>query len=545
MSLPKIKVNFWLIIILVLMVYLPIFTNGFVWDDEEQIVANETIQNINNIPKLFLSSTFNSGGAVSMGGLYYKPLMPLSFTLLYSLFENISWGYHFFQLVLHIATCFVLYKLLKNLLKNELPSSPVKTQNAITNNTMALAITAIFAIHPGNVESIAYMSSLQEILYSFFGLSSFLLLIKSLRNHIINYKQISLSLVLLFLALLGKESGIVYFPIIFFYLLLFNKKVLPIWSLGSFLVITFYLVLRLGIADVGFSSKTLSPISQQPFSIRLTTLPFEFMSYLRITYFPKDLFIAQHQVVDSIKDPRFLAGMLITGLFFATTFGIICKIKSKLLLFFFLWFSVSIGIALNIFPLDMTIAERWLYTPIIGLISFTLLFLSKIIPCKTKEILIIFILVVGILGTRSFLRVKNWKDGLTLYNHDVSYNPNSFDLQNNLGTELFRAGKHEEAFEHFQKSLDLSPNWHTPLNNIGVYYESKQDFQKAKEYYLKAIENGNYYLAYENYAKLSYHNIKTEKDKKELQQFLNKSLLIFPYNQTLRAILYNLENDKN
>jgi hypothetical protein len=545
MSLPKIKINFWLIIILVLMVYLPVFANGFVWDDEEQIVANSTIKNISNIPTLFLSSTFNSGGAVSMGGLYYKPLMPLSFTLLYSLFGNSPWGYHLFQLVLHVATCFVLYKLLRSLLENESLGQPTKTQNAATNNTIALAITAIFAIHPGNVESIVYMSSLQEILYSFFGLSSFLLLIRSLRNQIINYKLITLSLVLLFFALLGKESGIAYFPIIFFYLLLFNKKVLPIWSLGSFLVIVFYLVLRLGIANVGFSSKTLSPISQQPFLIRLTTLPFEIMSYLRITYFPKDLFIAQHQVVDSIKDPRFLVGILITGLFLIAVFGIISKTKSKLLLFFFLWFSASISIALNIFPLDMTIAERWLYTPIIGLIGLTLLFISKTIPWKIKGASIIFILIIGILGARSFSRVRNWKDGLTLYNHDILYNPNSFDLQNNLGTELFRAGEHDKALVHFQKSLDLSPNWHIPLNNIGVYYERKQDFQKAKDYYLKAIENGNYYLAYENYAKLHYHNIKTENDRKELEQFINESLLIFPYNQTLKSILYNLESDQN
>lgn len=539
MLLPKIKVNFCLVIILVLIVYLPIFANSFVWDDEEQIIANSAIQNIDNIPRLFLSSTFNSGGAVSMSGLYYKPLMPLFFTFLYSFFGNSPWGYHFFQLIMHIGVCFVLYKLLTNLLKDELPD-----KDATDNKMLAIVITATYAIHPGNVESVAYISSLQEILYSFFGLTSFLLLIRSLHCQVINYKLIILSLMLLFLALLGKESGIVYFPIIFFYLLLFNKKVLPIWSLGSFLVITFYFVLRLGIANVGFSSKSLSPISQQPFLTRLTTLPFELMSYLRITYFPKDLFIAQHQVVDSIKDPRFLVGTLITSLFLITLFGIIYKTKSKLLLFFFLWFSASISITLNIFPLDMTIAERWLYTPIIGLISFTLVFLSKIISWKIKQASIIFILVIGILGTRSFLRVKNWKDGLTLYSHDISYNPNSFDLQNNLGTELFRAGKHEEALVHFQKSLDLSPNWHTPLNNIGVYYENKQDYEKANEYYLKAIENGNYYLAYENYAKLNYyHNTNTQEEIEKLRQFLNKSLLIFPYNQTLNTIWNNLKND--
>ena len=58
--------------IIALAVYFFSLFNGFVWDDEEQIVNNAVIQNISNLPYFFTSSTFNTGGA-GLSGWYYKP----------------------------------------------------------------------------------------------------------------------------------------------------------------------------------------------------------------------------------------------------------------------------------------------------------------------------------------------------------------------------------------------------------------------------------------------------------------------------------------
>jgi len=51
-----------------LMVYGISLFNGFVWDDEEQVVNNAAIRSLANLPFFFTQSTFNSGGGAGMGG---------------------------------------------------------------------------------------------------------------------------------------------------------------------------------------------------------------------------------------------------------------------------------------------------------------------------------------------------------------------------------------------------------------------------------------------------------------------------------------------
>lgn len=137
------------------------------------------------------------------------------------------------------------------------------------------------------------------------------------------------------------------------------------------------------------------------------------------------------------------------------------------------------------------------------------------------------------LSIRTIIRNLNWKDGLTLYSHDIRYSQDSFDLENNLGVELFRAERFEEATIHFQKSTQLAPKWWTNWNNLGVIAEKNQDFNKAAEYYQKAIDNGSYYLAYENQAKLLFFH----KDPKVAKNFTEESINKFPQNGVLWFVL--------
>ena len=69
------KTSIILIVITGFILYFNSFFNGFVWDDEEQIVLNTQVHSIFNIPSLFTQATFNSGGAAKLGGLYYRPMM--------------------------------------------------------------------------------------------------------------------------------------------------------------------------------------------------------------------------------------------------------------------------------------------------------------------------------------------------------------------------------------------------------------------------------------------------------------------------------------
>ena len=317
---------------------------------------------------------------------------------------------------------------------------------------------------------------------------------------------------------------------LYFWLVKKDKNKAFFWLAGSTSVFIFYLFWRVLVAKVSLiGHSSIIPIASASFKERFLTVPFEFFSYLRLIFFPKDLFIAQHQVIKTVQDIRFWGTLPGVFLFFWGLFFLSRVIRRGEGGFFFFWFLISLGLVLNVFPLDMTLAERWLYFPLIGFLGLAGVFLEKFSPKKN----LILVFVVVLFSVRTFLRTFDWRNGLSLFDHDIKLNSQAFDLQNNFGTELFRAGKIEEAKPHFEKSIELAPSWWTSYNNLGVVYQRKGDFGKAKELYQKAIDNGDYYLAYENLAGLK---LQTEKPDKTIE-FVSEALKKLPLNNNLRTIL--------
>ena len=189
----------------------------------------------------------------------------------------------------------------------------------------------------------------------------------------------------------------------------------------------------------------------------------------------------------------------------------------------------------------MTIAERWLYGPMIGVLGlFGILIQNafgkteKIITQKSFSLLLLIALtlLIPLLSIRTISRLMDWKNNFTLFSKDEKFVRDSFDLQNNLGVALFRNGNLKEAKKHFEKSIELSPSWWTAHNNLGVIYQRESNYKKASELYEISIKNGNYYLAYENLATIKYN---TEKPK-DILPFIESSLTRLPYNETLNKV---------
>lgn len=182
----------------------------------------------------------------------------------------------------------------------------------------------------------------------------------------------------------------------------------------------------------------------------------------------------------------------------------------------------------------MTVAERWLYFPMIGALGMMGVLLNE---CNISNLKfkIVGILIVSLLFVRSFIRTLDWRNGLALYGSTIS-KMSSFDLQNNMGVELFRIGKYAEAKQYFIKSTELAPYWWVNWNNLGAAYEREGNIQKAQKCYEQSIKNGGYILAYENYAKIL---VSQERDSKKTKEFIKKALNLFPESDILnRLYLY-------
>lgn len=502
-----------------------IFGNSFVWDDEEMVVKNFPIFQTTNIPQLFQQATFFSGGS-GLSGWFYRPLVMISFLLTGVLFGQSPFGFHLVQLVLHLAGASILFLVLKELFQ-------LKVKKEAT--PLALLLSLIFVVHPAHVEAVSYIASIAEPLYTLLFLLTFLVIIKS-KGKKLTSKKFYIIVASFFLSLLTKEGAIIFLPIVAAYLFFFDRQVL-LKKITPFIVgLGGYLLIRLTFFGIQTQRPDfLSPISNVSFYERLLTVPFVFSRFLTTFFFPKVLSVSQHRVVTNIGDPYFMAPLIFSLAFLLAVIFYLVKKRSKMATFFALWFVFAISPVLNlILPLDMSFAERWLYIPMIGLLGLlgSLVAETKFLRRNIDKVLVIGFLAVLVLMARTLYRNMDWKDGYTLYSHDIEIEPKSFDLQNNLGVEMFRKGKYEDAFLHFEKSVELQPRWTISLNNLAATYENKGDNNMAYEYYSKSVETGNYYLAYENLAALTLELHGPEK----AIEFLDEALAMFPNNTKLNHI---------
>ena len=501
----------WIFILIGLLVYGLSLFNGFVWDDEEQIVNNVFVHSVKNIPLLFQSSTFNTGGAGVSAGTYYRPLMMTFFSFVYQLFGPNPFFFHLFQLFFHILTAILVYLMFKHFFKE----------------MTAFFMAIIFLVHPAGVESVAYISAVQDIFYVLFGILAFYIVIKNRAKF--EFKNIFLINTLLFLSLLSKETAILFFIIIFIYQLIFDRKFIFENLIFFMMTVGIYALLRFALAGVFFTPYHNAPIVQLSLWQRIMMIPAIFFYYLKLFFYPLDLAVMQHWVIRTL-DFRMLLGSLSAGILALLLWK---KRFNRNFIFFFLWFIITIFPYLQIFPLDMTVAERWFYLPVVGLLGMMGAVWSK----SGNKLVIMGVIIIAIFSIRSFFRTMDWKNGLTLYGRDIKISKGAFDLENNYGVELFRAGDYQEAKVHFLKSTELAPYWWTNWNNLGAVYEQEKNYQKASEYYQKSIDNGQYYLAYENMAKILVLQEKVNPIAgRKTDEFLRKALEMFPENNNLQEI---------
>lgn len=502
-----------------------IFGNSFVWDDEEMVVKNFPIFQTTNIPQLFQQATFFSGGS-GLSGWFYRPLVMISFLLTGVVFGQSPFGFHLVQLILHLIGASIFFLVFRELFQ-------LKVNKEAT--ALALLFSLIFVVHPAHVEAVSYIASIAEPLYTLLFLLAFLIVIRS-RGKELTGKRLYIVAASFFLSLLTKEGAIIFLPIVAVYLSFFEKKAL-LKKITPFIVgLGGYLMVRLTLFGIQTQRPDfLSPISSVSFYERLLTVPFIFSKFLTTFFFPKILSVSQHRVVMSVGDPYFIVPLLLSLAFLLVVVFSLIKTRSKIATFFAIWFIFSVSPVLNlILPLDMSFAERWLYIPMIGLLGLlgSLVIETKFFRKNIDKFLFVGFLTVLVLMIRTFYRNMDWKDGYTLYLHDIEIEFESFDLQNNLGVEMFRKGEYENAFLHLEKSVELQPGWTISLNNLAAAYENKGNDNMAYEYYSKSVEVGNYYLAYENFAALTFKLYGPEK----AVEFLDKALVMFPNNTKLNYV---------
>ena len=486
--------------------------------------------------------------------VYFRPVMTLIYGTILALFGAQPFIFHLIPVLFHILTAVLLFYLFKRFFKENL----------------AFFLSLVFLVHPANVEAVCFASASQEVLFTFTGILGLYLLV---RSKTISIGGILLSIIFFTMSLLMKETGIVFFALAFIYLIIFHRKnisSIQLYVAFAIVMVFTYAMIRFSGGNMYVQGMGLFPIMRVSFITRLINIPAIILFYLGSFLFPFKLEIAQQWVVRTMNFREFWLPLVVDIGFISLaiyalryyTFRVIpTKVGIQLdqlplsagrqvhandkhtFLFFFLWFIIGLLPHIQLVALNMTVAERWLYFPMIGLLGMmgTIVEGRKSRPkadrplgelVDSKKIQIGATCIVALFFIRSFVRTLDWRNGLALYSSNISQT-SSFDLQNNMGVELFRIGKYTEAKKYFEKSTRLAPYWWVNWNNLGASYEREKNIPKAQESYEKSVHNGDYSLAYENLAKIY---VVYGTDKKQTEAFLNKALQMFPESETLRGL---------
>lgn len=424
------------------------FTN---WDDLASVVENPRIARLS--PDNLLAM-WRGPGAILVG--LYIPVTQTSFAMDRTLFGPGPVGFHAVNLALHVAAGMVLFLFLRAFLESALA---------------AFLAAAVFVVHPAQVESVAWISERKSVLS---GLLIFLALHLYVRRTSAGPRAFSFraewpALLLTALALLAKPIAVVIPPILAVLDLTrpgaragHREWVGPqfardLWRSG--ISKTPYLLLAAAataatIAGHGLQGG-LPEEPRDPLSVAATMLSVV-PRYLRIALFPTSLSaIDTPPVLHSLAAPGAVAGLALLLAGAAAVLHV--ARRSRVTAFFSVWALAAILPVSNVVQLDVYMADRYLYLPIVALAAPMALALVGALESRGRALAGAACAVLAILCFTALSngRSRVWHDSLSLWTDTIAKSPGASKAHNNLGLEILKSGDAEGAEAHFRQAVRL------------------------------------------------------------------------------------------
>ncbi len=471
-----------LVIILGFAVYGNSLGGQFIWDDDFLIKNNAYIKDWSHAADIF-SKDIGAGAGKKYSA--YRPVQILSYALDYSLWGLNAKGFRLTNLLLHILAALSVYWLIALLFKNRL---------------LALFTSLLFIVHPVHTEAVSYISGRADLLAVLFICFSLIFYIKNLDAKSAGVN--ALMIVSYSLALLSRESSVVFVPLLLLYHYAFRKKIvadsfIPVASLTLFYFFVRLVFLKGILPEL--NTVTTTAFQRMPgFFVAL-------VSYLRLLLLPFDLHMEYGNKIFSFADPKALLGLAI---FVALSVYAFKKRKAgPVILFSTGWFFIALAPVANIFfPVNAYMAEHWLYLPSIGFFLLVSrlgqgLALPKVLGrwARPRLAQVVAVLLVASYACLTVKQNAYWNDPLTFFQRTVRYAPDSHRLHYDFGNFLEAQGRYDEAISHYKRSIELNPRNALVYNNLAITYFETGKTDEAIATFKKAIQaDPSYKDAYYN-----------------------------------------------
>ncbi|MFH1338542.1 MAG: tetratricopeptide repeat protein [Candidatus Omnitrophota bacterium] len=484
-----------LMCLLIFSAYLNTLANSFIFDDRHMILNNNYIKDIKHIP-LFFKGKITSDPIVK--GMY-RPILMLTLTFNYLTGGLNPHGYHLINILIHFLNAVFLYLFLKLFLKD-------------LSFSLRLGITLIFCLHPVNTEAVTYISSRSDLLCSFFILSGLYAYIQSrFRDSSLRGQSLYLlSLGLYALALLTKETGLVFLGLIFAYEIVYKKvnlkdtKRVFFRLLPFFLITVAYLILIWFIfgSVFGLFAKVKPQVPPvRTYSANILTQAAVSFFYLYLFFYPFNFCIDHNfPIINNFTNPLGSSSLVLI-----IALVVVCLFLRKRIIsiigFSCLWYFICLTPKFYA-RLNLVAAEHQAY-----LAYFALYFLSGLllIKWKIKRIYLrqLFFFILGLFFLLTLIRNFQWRNEYLLWKFTLKANPDSALAKGSLGLYLINRGFIAEGEEYLRQAAASSRDIvrKPTLFNLAAYYalvknqpQTGLDILDQNKDYLEKRRDGVSYL---------------------------------------------------
>jgi tetratricopeptide (TPR) repeat protein len=475
------------IVFVSLVLYWPSFQFDFVNYDDQVYVLNNTF-----IHHPSWTTLLNGSGTGN-----FHPVTMISLWLDYELGSGSSSLFHFTNVVWHLLNSMLVFFFVGRVFPNKIGAS--------------FFVALLFAIHPMHIESVAWISSRKDVLYTFFYLISLITYFDYLKTKQKKYLMITIGAAVI--SLLSKPAAIT-LPVALVLIQYFEfgrvkiKSLLPLTPLFIGSIIIGLLTIQLQSQDAINDIETYSVFERLGFAL------YGLFFYIVKSILPVGL-SSMHPYPNGSEmlDLGFLLSMAIGAMLLIS--GVVGIRKNRTYGFGILFFLLNIVLMLQLVSIGRAIvAERYSYLSYLGLFVILVAVLNEVPQIKiNKSAFYIISVVIGlpflIISSR---QLKIWENSETLWNKAILENPQDWFGYIGRGNYYKDISKNTKALTDFRMAIQLAPDRFDNYFNLGDLQHQMGQTQEAIETYSQAIllqpdyeqayiNRGQFYIAVNDGAK--------------------------------------------
>jgi protein O-mannosyl-transferase len=455
-----------------IIVYAPAWKAGYIWDDDIYVTANQLLTAPDGLRRIWFSLESPS---------QYFPLVYTTFR-----FERLLWGlnptgYHLVNIALHAANSVLVWMCLRAL----------RTPGAWLG-------AALWALHPAQVESVAWITERKNVLMGFFFLLTLLSWIKFLDES-------------------GPPKWRFYGAAIFFYAFaLFSKTTACTLPAALLLIlwlqkrpVTWQRVLQIcpfvacgivmGLVTIWwerYHQGTQGQLFALGITERLLIASHAFWFYLGKLFWPmKLLFIYPRWRVPGALAFDYLWGVALGGL--AVLIWYLRRYVGRGLEVAALFFLLTLGPVLGFIMLYTFrysfVADHYQYLACVGplaMVGAGIVKAERFVSAGTVRFYRAVVpgLLLILLGALTWNQSRMYRDNDVLWDTTIREEPHSWMPRTNKAFALLQQGRMEEAFDWFRQSLQENPEQAEVYNTMALARVRSGRIYEAFEYLNKALE---------------------------------------------------------